>query len=1011
MARAKKKDDGASAPATDAGIIVPSRGLEALGIAMLIAAFGLCLSLFSFDPTDTGASNLVGPLGYGVASIILGGIGVAGYVAGLMCVGLAAATLFGKVRWPSFLAVGSALGITVGACLLAQLVVGAPDVLGYPAGGALGAVLAALLQGVAGPAGAALVGMGLVMLGILGVTNLSFSFALQEGFRFIRFIGAALTGRLGIWREAQVAARQRESELVEAARSRRAQAQMEEDERARLLSEDLEEKKRLAVLKATAKAEEKALKKIAALDAKERVERDAEEVAAAAVPSALPQPVESSMPNTPEVAAPEPSPQALAFSEASTDGFEVQDADIASAAAVEVPTPAPEAVEVGLPGPAAEPEIIIRDRRAPVDLDDDLGLQGPAGGSLVEDSTEAFDVQPSADVIEELDRRTHLPGHAPAPEVDPSQVAAAAAAAAAKAAVEASAAALAAGPIVARDGCDLATPDVPPASPPPDEAMVIHERKEAGPDFHDDGPQLVEPEAPEKPVYELPPINLLDYEGAEPEPVDGQLLKEKATRLENKLKTYGVDGKVTAIRPGPVVTTYEYQPAPGVKVAKIQGLSDDIAMSMEAVRVRIVAPIPGRGVVGIELPNRGRENVYLKEVVAHERFRRSKSFLTLALGKDAEGDIQVRDLQKMPHLLIAGTTGSGKSVAINTMVLSVLYKATPDQVKFIMIDPKMLELSLYNDIPHLLLPVVTDAKKASLALQWAVDEMERRYQLLSASKVRDIGGFNKKLEGLRAQRARMAEEAKLDEDEFAVVQAETEKKGLIKDPWRGEDLPQEMPYIVVLIDEFADLMSVAAKDVEGSVQRLAQKARAAGIHVLLATQRPSTDVITGVIKNNFPSRVSFRVASRHDSSTILNAPGAENLLGMGDSLFLSVASPSPERIHCAFVSETEVERVVDFWKAQATPVFDESILKAQEASDEGNEFSEEDRDEHYDLAVKIVTDTQRASISALQRRLRVGYNRAARMIEMMESEGVVGSPSGPKGEREVLVRALGGDDY
>lgn len=1014
--RAKKKDDGASAPAGDVGVTVPSRGLEALGIAMLIGAFGLCLSLFSFDPTDSGTSNLVGPLGFGIASVILGGIGVAGYVVGLLAVGFAAATLFGRVRWPSFLAIGSSVGITVGACLLAQLVVGAPVVLGYPAGGALGAILAALLQGVAGPAGAALVGMGLILLGILGVSELSFSFALQEGFRFVRFVGAVLTGRLGIWREAQVAARQRESELVEAARSRRAQAQMEEDERARLLVEDLGEKKRLAVLKATAKAEEKALKKIAALDAKDRVERDAEEVAAASVePDSIVQTPEADPVDRAQEDAREGvlAPEGLAFSEASTDGFDVQDADIDDAESLSAPMPAPEEVAVGLPGPAAEPEIIIRDHRASIEFDDvdERSVDEPVEpvDALV---TEAFDVQPSADVIDELDRRTHLPGHAPAPEAsEPAQIAAAAAAAAAKAAVEASAAALAAGPIVARDGCDLATPDVPPAKEVPDEALVIHERKEAGPDFDDEGRQLVEPEAPEKLVYELPPLKLLDYEGADPEPVDGQLLKEKATRLENKLRTYGVDGKVTAIRPGPVVTTYEYQPAPGVKVSKIQGLSDDIAMSMEALRVRIVAPIPGRGVVGIELPNRGRENVYLKEVVAHEHFRRSKSFLTLALGKDAEGDIQVRDLQKMPHLLIAGTTGSGKSVAINTMVLSVLYKATPDQVKFIMIDPKMLELSLYNDIPHLLLPVVTDAKKASLALQWAVDEMERRYQLLSESKVRDIGGFNKKLEGLRVQRARMAEEAKLDEDEFAEAQAATEKKGMIKDPWRGQDLPDEMPYIVVLIDEFADLMSVAAKDVEGSVQRLAQKARAAGIHVLLATQRPSTDVITGVIKNNFPSRVSFRVASRHDSSTILNSPGAENLLGMGDSLFLSVASPSPQRIHCAFVSETEVERVVDFWKAQATPVFDESILRAQEASEDTDGFSEEDRDEHYDLAVKIVTDTQRASISALQRRLRVGYNRAARMIEMMESEGVVGSPSGPKGEREVLVRALGGDDF
>lgn len=984
-ARTKKKEEVAPSASEASDLIVPSRGLEALGIAMLIFALGLCLSLFSFDPSDSGAANLVGPLGVSVARVILGGIGVAGYVVGLLCVGLAGATLFGRVRWPSLLSIASALGITVGACLLAQLLVGELDVLGYPAGGLVGALLSDILQGVAGPAGAALVGMGFVLLGVLGITELSFSYALQEGFRFIRFLTAAVTGRLGVWREAQVAARQRETELVEAARSRRAQAQMEEDERARLLSEDLEEKKRLAVLKATAKAEEKALKKIAALDAKERVQRDAAEVLDAISP-----PGDDAAADVPEPApppAPSPEPE-VAASEAETDGFEVQDADIDAQDRLHEVTPSPEEMAVGLPGPGAEPEIIIRDHAQPRFDEEDA------------EPTEAFEVQPSADVIEEMDRRTQLPGPAegasarpeptpPEPEVAESQV-----------------------PIIeARPARTRRTADVPPESDAPEDAehLVIHERKKMEADFNDDAPQLVEPEAPEKPVYELPAIQLLDYEGEAPEPVDGLLLKSKANRLEEKLRTYGVDGKVTAIRPGPVVTTYEYQPAPGVKVSKIQNLSDDIAMSMEAVRVRIVAPIPGRGVVGIELPNERRENVYLKEVVAHERFKKSKSLLTLALGKDAEGDVQVRNLQKMPHLLIAGTTGSGKSVAINTMVLSILYKATPDQVKFIMVDPKMLELSLYNDIPHLLLPVVTDAKKASLALQWAVDEMERRYQLLSDSKVRDIGGFNVKLEKLRAQRARMAEEAVLDEDEFAEAHAANEEKGLVKDPWRGQDLPEEMPYIVVLIDEFADLMSVAARDVEASVQRLAQKARAAGIHVLLATQRPSTDVITGVIKNNFPSRVSFRVASRHDSSTILNAPGAENLLGMGDSLFLSVASPSPERIHGAFVSENEVERVVEFWKAQATPKYDETILQAKDDDGDGAGFGEEDRDEHYDMAVKIVTETRKASISALQRRLRVGYNRAARMIEMMEYEGIVGSPSGPKGEREVLVQAMGPD--
>jgi len=545
-----------------------------------------------------------------------------------------------------------------------------------------------------------------------------------------------------------------------------------------------------------------------------------------------------------------------------------------------------------------------------------------------------------------------------------------------------------------------ATPPARKASAPKPTEPVILERK-AQPVKIEDGPSA-SAKSPTPDSFELPPLHLLDYEGDDASEIDGDDLKGKAVRLEEKLRTYGVEGTVTAIRPGPVVTTYEYEPAPGVKVSKIANLADDIAMSMQAVRVRIVAPIPGRGVVGIELPNEKRENVYLKELIAHDQFKKSKSLLTLAMGKDAEGEVQTRDLQQMPHLLIAGTTGSGKSVSINTMVLSILYKATPDQVKFIMVDPKMLELSLYNDIPHLLLPVVTDARKASRAIQWAVGEMERRYQMMSDLKVRDVEGFNKRL--ARLKKARADRDAKGGEGPAELVD---DKGKTVRDPWTGKDLPDPLPYIVVLIDEFADLMNVAPRDVESSVQRLAQMARAAGIHVLLATQRPSTDVITGVIKNNLPSRVSFRVASRHDSATVLNTPGAENLLGRGDSLFLSVASPLPQRIHGGFVSEEEVERVVDFWKAQAKPRYDASILQKAE-DDEGGDgggAGSEEADEHYDMAVQIVTETRRASISALQRRLRVGYNRAARMIEMMEQQGIVGPAMGPKGEREVIVPA------
>ena len=969
MAKGRKKkqlDEGRSDGAA-AGAI-PGRGLEALGLLMLLFALAACFALFSFDPADaSGRGNLVGPVGVGVARAVLGGVGVVGYVAVLAAVGLAGATLLGRLRFPSLLAMSATASLFLGATILAHLVAGEPGVLGHPAGGALGELLGELLRGAVGPAGAALVAVGAVLLGVLGVTSLSLGAALTDAGRFGRYLILSGAGRLHVWREARAAARLRETELVEAARSRRAQAELEAQERERSLKEELEEKQRLAVLKATAKAEEKALKKIAGKEAKERLERELAEAEEGEDDAS--DEVQERLWGGP-IAEPRGS-----------EGGEVREPLADAAALIEGFAPAPEAAEAspktkrerrGKRGAAERPEPSLGDLDAVAEEAPEILLRAREAPPAIIPAIAAT-VGEAAEVIERIDRETRLPA--------------------------------------------AAEDEV--AGPGP----VVHERRVIEADFDEEAdtpPVTPLPVVPEKPVYQLPPINLLDYEGEAPQPVDGEQLRGKATRLEEKLKTYGVEGRVVAIRPGPVVTTYEYQPAPGVKVSKIASLSDDIAMSMEAVRVRIVAPIPGRGVVGIELPNDGRESVYLKEVVAHDSFRKSKSLLSIALGKDAEGEPQVRDLRKMPHLLIAGTTGSGKSVSINTMVLSILYKATPDQVKFIMVDPKMLELSLYNDIPHLLLPVVTDPRKASLALQWAVDEMERRYQMLSEMKVRDIEGFNRRLEKLRDVRAKRAVLAAVEEpleqegEELALGStppeaAEVEEKGQLYDPWPGKPLPENLPYIVVLIDEFADLMCVAPRDVEASVQRLAQKARAAGIHVLLATQRPSTDVITGVIKNNFPSRLAFRVASRHDSATVLNAPGAENLLGMGDSLYLSVAAPMPERIHGGYVSEDEVERVVDFWKAQARPKYDPTILERKSEDDEEGGIQAEEADENYDMAVRIVCETRKASISALQRRLRVGYNRAARMIEMMEIQGIVGPAVGPKGEREVLVQAMGPD--
>jgi S-DNA-T family DNA segregation ATPase FtsK/SpoIIIE len=443
---------------------------------------------------------------------------------------------------------------------------------------------------------------------------------------------------------------------------------------------------------------------------------------------------------------------------------------------------------------------------------------------------------------------------------------------------------------------------------------------------------------------------------------------------------------------------YEFAPAPGVKVNKIAGLQDDLAMALQAVSIRIVAPIPGRGVVGIEIPNKDREIVYLKEIIESEVFQRSGSRLAMALGKDIFGQVVVADLAKMPHLLVAGSTGSGKSVSINTIILSLLYRATPDDVRLIMIDPKMLELSIYEGIPHLLLPVVTNPKKASLALAWAVREMERRYQLMAAKGVRNIDGYNRKL----------AKEAKnlkdLPQEPVEELFDEQIEPPLVSAP--EEELEHaHLPYIVVIVDELADLMMVAGREIEESIARLAQMARAAGIHLILATQRPSVDVITGLIKANFPTRISFKVFSRTDSRTILDSMGAETLLGMGDMLFLPPGVGYLQRVHGAFVSELEVQRVVDFLAKQAKPDYDKSILKAPPASDSSN-LEEEEYDELWDEAVKIVTDSRQASISMVQRRLRVGYNRAARMIERMELEGIVGPSDGSGKPREVLARKI-----
>ncbi|MDO8785528.1 MAG: DNA translocase FtsK, partial [Syntrophales bacterium] len=455
---------------------------------------------------------------------------------------------------------------------------------------------------------------------------------------------------------------------------------------------------------------------------------------------------------------------------------------------------------------------------------------------------------------------------------------------------------------------------------------------------------------------------------------------------------------------GPVITMYELEPAPGVKINKITNLSDDLALALRAPSVRILAPIPGEAVIGIEIPNHQRESVYLRDVLDNDAFLTSESRLSFALGVDILGVPVIADLVRMPHLLIAGTTGSGKSVSLNAMICSILFKAPPEEVKFLMIDPKRLELSAYEGIPHLLHPVVFDPKKAALVLRWAVEEMERRYKIIADMGVKGIEGYNMMLGKDPAARERRGLEEAGDNSDFIASASPDFSPGDANPPEPDQQIHVKLPYIVIVIDELADLMIVAQRNVEESLARLAQMSRAAGIHLILATQRPSVDVITGLIKANFPTRISFQVSSKVDSRTIIDQLGAEKLLGTGDMLFVPPGTSKITRIHGPYVSDKEIERVVDFLKEQGQPAYDESIIEYKASSEDG-EKPDEAFDEKYDEAVELVTDLGQASISLVQRYMKIGYNRAARIIERMEAEGVVGPSDGVK-PRKVLARKL-----
>ena len=490
--------------------------------------------------------------------------------------------------------------------------------------------------------------------------------------------------------------------------------------------------------------------------------------------------------------------------------------------------------------------------------------------------------------------------------------------------------------------------------------------------------KIVKPkQAPPKPVikkpeivgdYKLPSLDLLES----PPPAEERKITEdlqiSSKILEETLLDFDVAAKVVQVNQGPVITRYELEPAPGVKINRITALSDDIALAMKAQSIRVVAPIPGKGTVGVEVPNSSSSLVYIKEILESPDFQNAESKLTMALGKDIAGMPIITDLGDMPHLLIAGATGSGKTVCVNSIITSMLFQATPDELKFLMVDPKMVELAIFNDIPHLLCPVVTDHKKASGALEWVVYEMESRYKMLAKVGARNIDLYNKK-----------------------ILNNQLKKE--------GEETLSKLPYIVIIIDELADLMVVAQREIENAIQRLAQLSRAVGIHIILATQRPSVDVITGVIKANFPARISFKVASKVDSRTVLDMNGADKLLGKGDMLFIEPGAPKPIRAQASLVTDSEIETVVKFIKTQRAPQYNEDILTEQSKNITMKKFEE---DEIYDEAVRVIMENHQASVSILQRRLGLGYTRAARIIDMMEQEGIVGSYQGSK-PRDILI--------
>jgi DNA segregation ATPase FtsK/SpoIIIE, S-DNA-T family len=1024
------------------------RGRRAVaGVVLLAVSVLTLLSVASFDPHDRlgpGFRNLIGPVGHALAEAARGLLGVTALALPLL--GLYAAMILfvgdrERRRWPQVL---SLTLLVVCATVLAQLTFREDASWAHAPGGLVGRQLASLLTALFSTVGTV----------VLVSAAASVAFIVGTEYAFLRLCGwlweagVRLAGRL---RVLAAAALQTYRARVEAWRE---QALKDEAEKASFLAELEAEESELSELEAAAAEAEAAAEEVARQDhqresvrlgelaERERLKAERERLMVEREAARLAREALKTARATRKDAAAALAPALLSEAEAPLEPTSQPLANGDPAWASSLAT---------LAGPAAQQlPSVPPQRRVPTIVEPPALPEAP--GAQAQQAS--FPPRPT------------VPAAPPAPSAP---------------------AALQGGPSA------LAT------APPSALARV---------------PVIVEPKAPPRPTrreefqfvgnrtsFAVPPLDVLEVNRRERAPIDKEAFLSTAEKLTAKLRDFGIEGEVVEIRPGPVVTMYEFRPAAGVKISRIASLADDLAMAMEAMRVRIVAPIPGKGVVGIEVPNKERELVFLKEIAEQDAFQKSQSRLAMCLGKDIEGMPYILDLAKAPHLLMAGTTGSGKSVSVNAMIMSILLKSTPEEVRFIMVDPKMLELSVYEGIPHLLLPVVTDPRKAAIALQWAVDEMTRRYKLLAEAGVRNISGYNQLVEQEQARRqaapppppppkptvirpAEAAEPPPPPEEALEPLLAPPPKKkkrmlvvdvadeaglpaqaselpgpgdalGVAAPSEAGEDpregpvapveaaalaeairvdeavvalesqeaaalasaagqaaveLPEErkkLPYIVVIIDELADLMMVASKEVETSIARLAQMARAAGLHLMVATQRPSTDVVTGVIKANFPTRISFMLRTKPDSMTILGTIGAEALLGMGDMLIMPPTSAHMQRVHGCFVSEPEIKKVVDHLKAQGTPVYDESILKPRDDDGSGEGGLEDDlSDELYDQAIAIVAEMRQVSISMLQRKMRIGYNRSARMIERMEREGLVGAADGAK-PRDVLIRPVG----